>query len=166
MAVSRFGVMFFTDPVAAFANVRRSLRPGGRLVFLCLQEWGRNEIGAVLGAVARHLTPSDSGSDSTSLAGAFSLADPALIHRLLDQAGFSQIRTTEVEAVQVWGRDAADATQFLAGWGPVRHLFDHAAEPESARMALQSALAERESSDGVRLQGAGWLVCATRAAGA
>ncbi|MEU3453638.1 class I SAM-dependent methyltransferase [Micromonospora sp. NPDC006766] len=57
VALSRFGVMFFADPVAAFANVGRALRPGGRLAFGCLHDVRRGDLGAVLTPLATHLPP-------------------------------------------------------------------------------------------------------------
>ncbi|WP_327287088.1 class I SAM-dependent methyltransferase [Streptomyces sp. NBC_01198] len=159
VAVSRFGVMFFADPVAAFSNVHRALRPGGRLVFLCLQAMERNGIGAVLGQVARRYAPPD--APAADLAGAFSLAERDTVAALLDRAGFHDVAATGVEAPQVWGRDAAAAARFLSGWGPVRALCAAEPSPDAVRKVIQEALAGHETPEGVRLTGAAWLVTAT-----
>ncbi|MET7994690.1 methyltransferase domain-containing protein [Amycolatopsis sp. NPDC005232] len=146
VALSRFGVMFYADPVAAFTGVRHALRPGGRLAFVCLTELAGTDLGTVFGALA----PLPSGSGPTSL------ADPAHTRSILAEAGFRDITCTRVEADQVWGRDVADAAEFIAGWGPVRH---HARGAESA---LVEALRPFAEPGAVRLRGAAWLVTAGR----
>ncbi|GII77177.1 methyltransferase [Sphaerisporangium rufum] len=164
VAVSRFAVMFFADPVAAFANIRRALRPDGRVAFLSLQAMERNEVGAVFGAMLRQLPGGGPAGGRAAGAGPESLADPARIHEVLGAAGFTDVVTVGVEAPQVWGRDTADAAAFLGAWGPVRHLLGGVAEPVAARAhaALAEALRPFERPGGVRLRGAGWLITATR----
>ncbi|AXI80093.1 class I SAM-dependent methyltransferase [Peterkaempfera bronchialis] len=164
VAVSRFGVMFFGDPVAAFRNIRRALRPGGRLAFVCLRGMDRSDLGQVLAALSEQ--PAHSGGAAAPAApGAVSLADPVAIRQVLTEAGFEQTEPTAVEAVQLWGRDAVDAGEFLGGWGPVRH---HLAQVDRvaaarARRALTEAMRAYEGPGGVRLRCAAWLVAATRA---
>ncbi|MGW4487263.1 class I SAM-dependent methyltransferase [Amycolatopsis sp. NPDC004368] len=145
VALSRFGVMFFADPVAAFARVRHALRPGGRLAFVCLTDVEGTDLGAVFGA----LGPLPVRSGPTSL------ADPAHARAVLTDAGFRDVTCTHVEADQIWGRDVADAAEFVAGWGPVRHL-----RPDTA--VLTEALRPFAEPGGVRLRGTAWLVAATR----
>jgi len=90
-AYSRFGVMFFADPVAAFANVRRALRPDGRLSFVCWQTVFDNEWmlvpGAAVASVVGKLPPM-AGADEP---GPFALADPDRIRTVLTEAGFRRI---------------------------------------------------------------------------
>ncbi|MFC0005388.1 class I SAM-dependent methyltransferase [Micromonospora siamensis] len=164
VALSRFGVMFFADPVAAFANVGRALRPGGRLAFVCLDSFRHGDLGAVLGALAGHLPPP--GTDGTGAAEPLSLADPDVVRRVLTAAGFAGVECEPVEAVGTWGRDAADAGRFLAGWGPIRYQLDRVdpATAERARAALVDALRRHEHPSGVRLRGTAWLVTADRPA--
>ncbi|QRP43262.1 class I SAM-dependent methyltransferase [Amycolatopsis sp. FDAARGOS 1241] len=157
VALSRFGVMFFADPVAAFARVRGALRPGGRLAFVSLTELAGTDLGVVFGAMAAHL-PRPERSGPTSL------ADPAHVRALLAEAGFRDVVCTYVEAEQVWGRDVTDAAEFIEAWGPVRHHLQ-LASPEAAaraRAALAAALPAFAGPGGVRLRGAAWLVTATR----
>jgi SAM-dependent methyltransferase len=90
-AYSRFGVMFFTDPVAAFANVRRALRPGGVLSFVCWQSVFDNEWMLIPGAAVATVTgslPPMAGPDEP---GPFSLADPGRVRAVLDAAGFDSV---------------------------------------------------------------------------
>ncbi|MFI7704039.1 class I SAM-dependent methyltransferase [Nonomuraea sp. NPDC049480] len=158
VALSRFGVMFFADPVAAFANIRRALRPAGRLAFVCLTQIAGTDLGAVFGAMAPYL-PSPTGADGS---GPTSFADPARIRCVLADAGFQDVTCTHVEADQIWGRDVADAAEFLTGWGPVRYHMTHAG-PEAAahaRDALTAALGPFAQPGAVRLRGTAWLVTA------
>ena len=163
VAVSRFGVMFFDDPVAAFTNICRALQPGGHLAFLCWQEALRNDYVAVpLGAALAHVpVPDVGGSDAP---GPFSLADPGRIDEVLTRAGFEEIATVSVEAQMRLGDDADDAVEFLGGTGLARTLLE-SVEPAVARQALDAvrdALRPYEQADGVHLGGAAWLVTAGR----
>ncbi|MFI5590695.1 class I SAM-dependent methyltransferase [Amycolatopsis sp. NPDC051758] len=160
LAVSRFGVMFFADPVAAFTNVRRALSPGGRLAFLCLTALAGTDLGRLFGAMAAYL-PQPTGPDGS---GPTSFADPDRTTAVLTEAGFEDVVCTHVEADQVWGRDVPDATRFIAGWGPVRHhlgLVDGATAAQATE-ALAGALEPFAGPDAVRLRGAAWLVTGRR----
>ncbi|EME19268.1 class I SAM-dependent methyltransferase [Rhodococcus triatomae] len=158
VALSRFGVMFFADPVAAFANIARALRPGGRLAFVCMTDAHDDDLATVLRAVSgvldwqpghRHTGPN-------------SLADPSHIRRALSM--FRQVRIEKITAEQVWGRDADDAARFLGGWGPVRHALRDADASDAAHVhaALVDAMRRYEKPDAVRLRGTAWLVRAVR----
>ncbi len=99
-AYSRFGVMFFTNPVAAFANVRRALRRGGVLSFACWQGVFDNEWMLVPGAAVAAVTGSLPPMPGPAEPGPFSLADPGRVHAVLDAAGFDCV-TIEPHADQV-----------------------------------------------------------------
>ncbi|MEU3270322.1 class I SAM-dependent methyltransferase [Saccharomonospora sp. NPDC006951] len=159
VALSRFGVMFFADPVAAFANIARALRPGGRIAFVCMTDLAGTDLGSVFGAMAPYF-PQPTGPDGT---GPTSFGDPRRIHAVLDEAGFTGIDCTHVEAEQTWGTDIADAGKFIADWGPVRHHMTEAgpAAAEKAKAALTGALAAFATPGGVRTRGTAWLVTAT-----
>jgi SAM-dependent methyltransferase len=166
VAISRFGIMFFTDPVAAFANIGHALRPGGRLALLALRDMSGNDLGAVFAAMAEHLPPGSSwpASDGPAPSGPESLADPARIREVLTGAGYEKVASVPVEAPQVWGKDAADAAGFLHAWGPVRHMLGRVDQTAAARArdALTAAMRPYEEPDAVRLRGAAWLITATR----
>ncbi|MEU8262123.1 methyltransferase domain-containing protein [Micromonospora sp. NPDC048999] len=160
VALSRFGVMFFADPVAAFVNVGRALRPGGRLAFVCLDDVRRGDLGAVLAPLAAHLPPID--TDGTAVGEPLSFADPAVVRGVLADAGFADVACVAHEATGTWGRDAADAAGFLAGWGPIRHRLEPLDPPatDRVRAALAEAMRPYERPEGVRLRNAAWLVTA------
>ena len=159
IAVSRFGVMFYADPVAAFANVHRALAPAGRLALLAMTSLRGTDLGAVFGALARHL-PFPAGPDDS---GPTSFGDPDRVTALLTAAGFTGVACEHVEADQVWGVDVPDAAAFLAGWGPVKHHMDLAGPDAAARArdALAEALVSFATPEGVRTRGTAWLVTAT-----
>jgi SAM-dependent methyltransferase len=162
VALSRFGIMFFADPVTAFANIGRALRPGGRVAFLSLQAIGRSDLGSVFAAMNGRLPPRPAPAPGDT--SPESLADPDRIRELLTDAGFTGVTSVPVEAVQVWGRDAGDAAEFLGGWGPVRFVLDQVDEALATRAgeALAAALRPFEKDGAVRLRGAAWLTTATR----
>jgi len=160
VAISRGGVMFFEDAVAAFANILRGLRPGGRLVFIGPQggtpdsEYARAT--TALRPLMREPSPASRGMGS--------LVDPARIREVLDAAGFTGIRIEPVTAPMDYGRDAADAAEFILGQGPVRSNLA-GLDPgvvERTREQLRAGLEAFETSEGVRISGAVWLVDATR----
>ncbi|GIG58249.1 methyltransferase [Longispora fulva] len=161
-AISRFGVMFFADPAAAFANIGRALRPGGRLAFVCAADPGRTDWVRALAAMGDHVPVPDF---RVGAPGMFSLGEPDRIHALLTGAGFA---TPTVEALEVdapWGRDAGDAAGFLLDSGPGRHVLGQVDPATAARAheALRSALRVHETAGGLLLHGSCWLVTAIRA---
>ncbi|GAA1578069.1 class I SAM-dependent methyltransferase [Actinomadura kijaniata] len=158
VAVSRFGVMFFADPVAAFANVARALRPGGRLAFLCMERLEGSDLGAFFATLLRRLDGerNPTGDDGQ---GPTSLADPGRVRSLLEAAGFTGVVSERVEADQCLGRDLADAAEFFAGWGPLRFNFG---EGETVVAAVAEGLRPFARPDGVWLRGAARLVTADR----
>jgi len=161
VALSRGGVMFFEDPVAAFANIRRGLRPGGRLAFLGPQGGGPDSDYARATAALQPLMRAPSPASR----GMGSLVDPARIREVLDAAGFTGIRVEPVTAPMDYGRDAADAAAFILGQGPVRTNLA-GLDPdvvERTRAHLEEGLEAYETPEGVRIPGAVWLVDAIRA---
>lgn len=162
VAVSSFGAMFFDDPVAAFTNVARALRPGGRIALLSWRELGRNEwVTAIREALAagRSLPEPPPGAP-----GPFGLADASRIQGLLAAAGYVDIDVTPVEEVVDLGPDADDAYGFLRGMGLVRGLtadLDTDAT-SSALDRLRATLVAHETPDGVLFGSSAWLTVARR----
>jgi SAM-dependent methyltransferase len=163
LAISKFGVMFFEDPVAAFANVASALRPGGRFVFTCWQDLARNDWIMVPAGGALSCVPfPDLGPEGAP--GPFSLADPDHTRRVLTETGFEGIEINEIAEQMFLGDNAADATEFLQGTGMARLLFE-GVDSETERKAIDAvrdALEAREQPAGVWLGSAAWLVAATR----
>ncbi|APU38500.1 class I SAM-dependent methyltransferase [Streptomyces sp. TN58] len=160
--ISRYGMTFFTDPVAAFANLHRALRPGGRLAFVCAAEAEANEWLAALASLGDVLPLG--GFGKAGAPGMFSLTDPGRIRGLLTAGGFDGVGVRRVEAAGKWGADAADAAAFLLDSGPGRHVLDQVSEArqDAARRGLTAALERHEADGGVWLRSSSWLVTAVR----
>ncbi|MGX5185417.1 class I SAM-dependent methyltransferase [Streptomyces avermitilis] len=164
-AISRYGVMFFADPVAAFVNVGRALRPGGRLAFVCPADATLNGWVAAVASLRDFLPLGDFGRPG--LPGMFSLAAPDRIRHVLTAAGFTGITINQAQTYGAWGHGAEDAAEFLLGTGPGRHLMEQAdaTARARARRTLTGHLRDHEAADGtVRLRSASWLVTADRPA--
>ncbi|MBT2407639.1 MULTISPECIES: class I SAM-dependent methyltransferase [unclassified Streptomyces] len=165
-AISRFGVMFFADPVAAFGHIGQALRPGGRLAFVTSAAAADNDWAMVMSTLSQALPEADPGDFGvTGAPGMFSLADPARIRAVLDAAGFTGAASVQVEAQGDWGPDAAQAADFLLSTGPAQHLLAQAATAqrrEEARRTLTAALRPFERDGAVRLRSTAWLVTADR----
>ncbi|MCX5380463.1 class I SAM-dependent methyltransferase [Streptomyces sp. NBC_00091] len=164
VAISRFGIMFFADPTAAFANIASALRPGARIAFLSAAEPEGNEWLTALTGLADILPIGGFGSPGGP--GMFSLADPGTATALLRTAGFHNVRAEHVEAWGIWGRTARDAADFLLDSGPGRHLLS-AVDPDTqarARDRLTETLRAHEAEGAVRLRSTGWLLTATHPA--
>ncbi|TGB12317.1 class I SAM-dependent methyltransferase [Streptomyces sp. MZ04] len=162
-AISRYGVMFFADPVAAFGNVGRALRPGGRLAFICPADAKLNGWVTAMASLRDFLPVGDFGRPG--LPGMFSLAAPDRIRDVLATAGFTGIAINQAQAYGAWGHGAEDAAEFLLGTGPGRHLMEQAdtTARARARRTLTDHLRDHEATDGtVRLRSTSWLVTADR----
>jgi SAM-dependent methyltransferase len=150
VAISRFGVMFFADPVAAFANIGAALRPGGRLVFTTLGPPERNDLPRIIAAA---LT-------DEPVAVLRSLADPERIDDVLTRAGFRKVTLVSVETAINLGADATAAAAFIMQWGAVDQ--SDTAAMATARTALAAAAQPFETPSGVQLRSTAWLVSATQ----
>ena len=159
--VSRFGVMFFEDPVSAFSNLRRALRPGGRIAFTCWQELLRNEWIMIPAAAAlQHVPMPDLGEPGGP--GPFSLADPERLRSVLGQAGYAQIDVEEVVRPMVMGDSIEDVLAFMHDSDMGQILMAGVDDETAARAwaSVRQALIPHATADGVVLQGTVWLVTA------
>lgn len=159
---SRFGVMFFADPVAAFANLRRALKPGGRLAFVCwrpmaLNAWVNVPMSAVVGLLPEPPPPAPPGAP-----GPFAFADPDRVRSILEASGWRDIEIVAHDMKTSWG-DLEASTHTSLTIGPVAtaarlnpQLVDKMAE------AVRAALSPYQTDAGVILDSSGWVV---RAAG-
>ncbi len=165
LIVSRFGVMFFGDPMAAFANLRTALLPGGRLRFACWRPIGENPwLQIPVHAVYEHVPrmPKPEAEEP----GPFSFGDPARVERILKGAGFAAISFTplDVQIDLAPGGTAGDAAIQASSVGPAKRALKE--QPDNVRAAaiesIRRALEPYASPEGVRLAGAVWLVAADR----
>ena len=161
---SRFGVMFFADPVRSFANMRCGLRGGARLVFACWREPRENPwLLLPLQEVYRHVPrlPEVGPEDP----GPFSFAAERRVRGILERAGFSAIDLEPIDLsldlANGGGLDAAVDTAL--GIGPASRALD--GQPAALRAAaadsIRAALAQHQVGNAVPLPGALWIVTAT-----
>jgi ubiquinone/menaquinone biosynthesis C-methylase UbiE len=168
LAVSRFGVMFFDDPVAAFCNIGRALKPGGRLVFACWGDRKRNTwVSLAAQALYAHVPPPDRGRPGDP--GPFSLADADRLRQVLRDAGFAEVALREVVEQITLGRSVEDTLAFIRrseiGDGLMSGARSAGTDPsvtERAWDAVREAL-EAHARDGeVVFTASAWLVTARR----
>lgn len=162
VAISRYGVLFFTDPVAGFGNIARALRPGGRAAFVCGAYPEDNEWLQAFAALADLLPLGGFGAPGGP--GMFSLADADRTCDVLSAAGFTGVEARRVETYGTWGWDAADAAAFLLDSGPGRHLTSQVT-PETrteAHARLTETLRPHETDGTLRLRSVALLVTAVR----
>ncbi|MGQ0615673.1 MAG: class I SAM-dependent methyltransferase [Acidimicrobiia bacterium] len=160
LAISVFGAMFFSDPTAAFANIRCSLRPGGSIAFLAWQRFEDNEwLTTIFDALAagRDL-PTPAPGDP----GPFGLADPDEVISLLGAAGYVDGRMTSITAPMWLGDSPDEAWSFLSEMGIVRGLTGGLDETTAAKALaeLRQRIDTRQTPDGVTLGSAAWLITA------
>jgi SAM-dependent methyltransferase len=160
---SRHGVMFFSDPVRAFANLRSALKPGGRLVFSCFRSPRDNPWAMVpLEAAYAHVPklPKPGPEDP----GPFSFADPARVQRILGGAGFAGVTLTPHDVLyDVAGGGGLDAAvENMLDIGPTSRAFDGNDKAARAKVgaAVRAALAPYAKGKVVALPAAIWIVSA------
>ncbi|GAB3746872.1 class I SAM-dependent methyltransferase [Nocardiopsis nanhaiensis] len=166
VAISRGGVWYFSDPVAAFTNIASALRGSGRLAIATPSREApeRGGFPDIFGIMWEHVpdTPSLSVDDDTT--GAATLSTPEGVTEVLSAAGFVDVRPVPSRAEMYLGRDAEEATTFLFSMGPIRHWFRDVDEEgrQQARAAVVRALAEHTDARGVRQPATGLLTTAVK----
>ena len=166
LLASRFGVMFFGEPVGAFRNLRRALRPGGRLAMLCWRPMPENAWVAVPRAAMLQVLPAPEAVPPDA-PGPFAFADAARVGAILAQAGFADIASVAVDAPLEISEPGAEnalesAVQFVTQVGPASgSLRDVDPEArERAVAAVREALRDRAGGGRLSLGGACWIYTA------
>lgn len=160
---SRVGVMFFTSPGAAFANLRRAVKPGGRLSFACWRRRADNPwIVSAMKIVGRYIElppPPEVGEP-----GQFSFADESRVRPIVEGAGWTEIAFERFDTKLHLGSDAGDATSFIMQMGPAAQLVAEADEKTRTTIfaEIQAAFAPHAGPQGVRITSSTWMVTAKR----
>jgi SAM-dependent methyltransferase len=159
LIVSRHGVMFFPDPVTAFATLREGTEPGAGLIFSCFREtalnpWATELVTAAIG----DMPPAPEGY----VPGPFAFADPDFVRAMLDAAGWSRIEARPVDFAYRAGQGIdplADALSLLQRIGPAASLLRQAPAGERAAMLgrVEDVIARHRSGDVVDFPAAAWL---------
>jgi len=166
LVFSRFGIMFFEDPVAAFTNLLAAARPGGRLAFVCWRERERNPwMWTAMKAAAQHVEP-PAQPDDPHAPGPFGLHHRERLAGILDDAGWVDATLTDIDVTMRIGGGVPldEAVAFAMGSGPLPDLLvdiDEAVR-ERVRLSIREALAPHETPRGVEMPGATRVVSARR----
>lgn len=163
---SRFGVMFFDDPVAAFAHMRAALKPGGRVAFACWRAAAENDWVRLPMAAIRDLVAPPAVDPLAP--GPFAFADPTRIEAILSAAGFADIAVAPFDATIPYGKGPArgaaidDALQLALAVGPLsRALADQPGDIRAnAAAAVRATLARQPGESSILIDGAAWIVTA------
>lgn len=161
---SRFGVMFFADPMSAFANIRTALKPGGRACLVVWRPVKENPwVMKSLVIAAKHVVmPAPAGPEDP---GPFSFGDPARVTRILEGAGFKNVKLEpQNQLITIGaGRDLDGAVDFLLGIGPIRMILAEQtpALREKVGTEIKTAMAADYGAQGLRMGTATWIVTAT-----
>jgi SAM-dependent methyltransferase len=162
---SRFGVMFFADPVAAFVNLREALVPGGRLTFLCWKPVFENEWMLVPGMAVVSVTGALPAMPAEGEPGPFSLDSEDRIRSVLDAAGFEDVTVdAQPHQVVIAENEIEQFVAMAAHVGAIREALEKISDPEARTRiqdALREALRERLDDGSTSLSAAAWLVSAT-----
>ena len=160
---SRFGVMFFSDPVQAFTNIRTALVPGGRLVFLCWQLPAANPWLSIAGAALQPFQPDDAPAPDPEAPGPFRFGVPEYTREVLGSAGFNNIDMQPVVKDIHLGDTIDELMRFQSNIGPLSGLLETLDESrhEEAIAAVRDAFAAKADSNGINLEAAAWLVTAS-----
>ena len=154
---SRFGVMFFGNPAAAFANLRRALKPGGRLAFVCWRSFDENLWMKAPMDAARPFLPAAAPTDPTA-PGPFAFSNPDRVRSILDQAGFTQVTLDPFDAL-VGGSSLDETLDMALRVGPLGLALRE--NPRLAPVvadAVRQTLAGYDTPDGVLMPAAVWIV--------
>jgi len=163
LMISRFGVMFFADPALSFANMRKALKPTGRLVFACWREPRLNPwLMLPLKAATQHAPPLPKLGPEDP--GPFSFADETRVRRILSSAGVVDVtlEPVDLELDTAVGQGFDNAVASALEIGPASRALE--GQPDDVRAAataeIRAALAPFERGDQVLMGAAIWIVSA------
>ena len=163
---ARFGTMFFANPVAGLRNMRKALRPGGRMVHIVWRARADNPWLSMAKEVVLRFLPEPGADAQTCGPGPFSMSDEATVRQMMTIAGYQQIEFRRVDAPVVIGNDVADAIAFQLAIGPAGEVFREAGqEAEAKRAQIEAALAEaikrqKTSAQGIVMDSSSWVISA------
>jgi SAM-dependent methyltransferase len=166
LCFSRFGMMFFSNPVAAMRNVRTALKPGGRLVFITWRTITENPWLGLPKDVVLNFLPPPGDDAATCGPGPFSMANPEIVGAQLKAAGFGDAMFTRVDGPVMVGRDVEQAVEFQLALGPAGEIVREAGAAAEAKKheigsALRAALTRYRQADGsVVLPSSSWTISA------
>lgn len=164
---SRFGMMFFSNPVAAMRNIRSALKPGGRLMFITWRTLDDNPWMSIPKKLVLNFLPPPGENAQTCGPGPFSMANPEVVGAQLKAAGFEDARFTPTDGPVMIGASVEQAMDFQLALGPAGEIFREAgAEAEKRRReiedALRAELARHQQDGKVVMQSGSWTITARK----
>jgi SAM-dependent methyltransferase len=165
LCFSRFGMMFFANPVAAMRNIRSALKPGARLMFVTWRPIEENPWAAIAKRIVLELLPPPGENAQTCGPGPFSMASPDVVTAQLKAAGFVDARFDRIDAEIMVGATVQQAMEFQLALGPAGEVFREAGELAQKRRpeieaALSAELARHQRDGSVYLRSGSWVITA------
>lgn len=164
---ARFGTMFFANPVAGLRNMRKSLKPGGKLVHIVWRDRADNPWLSMAKDIVLQILPPPGDDAQTCGPGPFSMSDEATVTAMMKSAGCENIEFRRVDALVFVGKNVADAIAFQLAIGPAGEVFREAGEEaEAKRDQVEAALGEainkqKIEADGIVMDSSSWVISAT-----
>lgn len=163
---ARFGTMFFANPVAGLRNMRKALRPGGRMVHIVWRDRVDNPWLSMAKNVVLDFLPQPGDDAQTCGPGPFSMTNDETVAIMMRSAGYDGINFKRVDAPVFVGKDVADAIAFQLAIGPAGEVFREAGQQaEEKRGQIETALAEainrqKISAEGIVMDSSSWVISA------
>lgn len=163
---SRFGTMFFDNPVAAMRNMRSAMKPGATMTHIVWRTPDDNPWLSMAKGIVLGFLPPPSEDAQTCGPGPFSMQSQDMVTGMMKSAGFADIEFTRVDAPVLIGRTVRDAIDFQLALGPAGEVFREAgAEAEEKRDQIEAALADaitaqKKETDGIVMDSSSWVISA------
>jgi SAM-dependent methyltransferase len=163
---ARFGTMFFANPVAGLRNMRKALKPGGRMAHIVWRDRADNPWLSMAKEVVLRFLPEPGADAQTCGPGPFSMADEAMVTGMMRSAGYDQVAFRRVDAPVLIGDNVEDAIAFQLALGPAGEVYREAgALAEQKRdeivAALEEAIARQKvEADGIVMDSSSWVISA------
>lgn len=165
LCFSRFGMMFFASPVAAMRNVRKALKPGGRLMFITWRTIDDNPWLGIPKKVVLNFLPPPGEDAQTCGPGPFSMASTSLVTAQLRAAGFDDVGFERADGPVMVGGTVEQAMQFQLALGPAGEIFREAGKEAERRKdeieaALRTSLSRYEKDGRIVMDSSSWTITA------
>ncbi|MEM7169615.1 MAG: class I SAM-dependent methyltransferase [Pseudomonadota bacterium] len=161
---ARFGTMFFANPVAGLRNMRKALRPGGKMVHIVWREPADNPWLSMAKGIVLEFLPAPGADAQTCGPGPFSMANQEMVTGMMASAGYEDIEFRRVDAQVLVGHSVEDAIGFQLALGPAGEVFREAGEEaEAKRGQIEAALAtainrQKVEADGIVMDSSSWVI--------
>jgi len=167
---ARFGTMFFANPVAGLRNMRRSLKPGGKMVHIVWRQRADNPWLGMAKDIVLQFLPEPGADAQTCGPGPFSMSNEDTVRIMMKSAGYEDVTFQRVDAPVLVGKNVDDAIAFQLALGPAGEVFREAGElAEQRRGEIEAALREainrqKTEADGIVMDSSSWVITGTNPA--